>query len=208
MIKMNSIERDILTEILNICLAKAADSFAKISREDVLIKVPDILLIQEPSGLQDLFNRDDIEVLVQSEIKGDIHGQTLLLFSSHQVEALKNILIDPLDPMDQKLKNSLLLEISNILTGTLVTYMANILKLNMYGSVPNTPITRKEISPDQLIIDVDISRPILVTINTLFIESKSKINLPLMLIFDVDNLNKVLDIIRKMNGDNKILIKK
>lgn len=206
--KMTNIEKDILTEILNICLAKAADSFAKISKEDVLIQVPDIKLVKEENALRDLINRQDIDLMIQSEIKGDIYGQTLLLFSNHQVDTLNKVLTAKVDPADKQLRESLLLEISNILTGTLVTHLANILKLNMYGSVPNAPIHKSQIKPSHLVLDMDMSRPILVTINTLFIKSKNSFDLPMMLIFDVGNLSKVLESIRKVNTDNQILVRK
>ena len=205
---MNKIEKDILTEILNICLAKAADSFAKISKDDVLINVPDIVLMREETALGELMQKADVEMLIQSEIKGDIYGQTLLLFSKEQVRQLNDVLLMRVDPNNQGLMDSLLLEISNILTGTLVTHLANILELNMYGSVPNAPIYRNQITPKHVRLDMDMSRPILVTINTLFIKNKSKINLPMMLIFDVSNLEKVLQIIRRLNINNKFLMKK
>ena len=205
MSQMNAVEKDIFTELLNICLAKAADSFAQISGESVLINVPEVVLMKEETALSELMNQEDIEMLIQSEIKGDVYGQTLLLFSPGQVEELNKILINKINPKDKYLKESLLLEISNILTGTLVTHLANILKLNMYGSVPNTPIYRKQITPDHLVLDMDLSRPILLTVNTLFVNSKNCVHLPMMLIFDVANLQKLLDIIRKRNLENKIL---
>jgi chemotaxis protein CheC len=206
--KMTAIEKDILTELLNICLSKAADSFARISGQDVLIKVPEIILMEKDTALKELISKQDVEMLVQSEIKGDIYGQTLLLFSPVQVEELNKTLVKKIDPGDKYLKESLLLEISNILTGTLVTYLASILKLNMYGSVPNAPIYRKNITPDQLLLDMDMSRSILVTVNTLCIKSNNSVNLPMMLIFDIVNLQKLLDIIGKINLQDKVLTRK
>lgn len=205
---MTAIEKDILTELLNICLTKAADSFAKISGQDVLIEVPEIILMEKDTALNELINKKDVEMLVQSEIKGDIYGQTLLLFSPLQVKDLNQTLLEKIDPEDAYLMESILLEISNILTGTLVTYLANILKLNLYGSVPNAPIYRKNITPDQLLLDMDMSRPILVTVNTLFIKSKSTVNLPMMLIFDIANLQKLLDVIKKINLKENVLTRK
>lgn len=204
-LKMTEIEKDILTELLNICITKAADSFASISGEDVLIQVPEIVLMKEGTALKELITKEDVEMLVQSEIKGDIYGQTLLLFSPGQVNDLNKILVEKIDSRDRYLKESLLLEISNILTGTLVTYMANILKINMYGSVPNAPIHRKKLTPDHLLLDMDMSRPILVTVNTHFIKSKNSIKMPMMLIFDVANLQKLIDIIRKINLKGRLL---
>jgi chemotaxis protein CheC len=206
--EMTAIEKDILTELLNICLSKAADSFARISGQDVLIKVPEIILMEKDTALKELISKQDVEMLVQSEIKGDIYGQTLLLFSPVQVEELNKTLVKKIDPGDKYLKESLLLEISNILTGTLVTYLASILKLNMYGSVPNAPIYRKNITPDQLLLDMDMSRSILVTVNTLFIKSNNSVNLPMMLIFDIVNLQKLLDVIGKINLQDKVLTRK
>jgi chemotaxis protein CheC len=206
--EMTAIEKDILTELLNICLSKAADSFARISGQDVLIKVPEIILMEKDTALKELISKQDVEMLVQSEIKGDIYGQTLLLFSPVQVEELNKALVKKIDPGDKYLKESLLLEISNILTGTLVTYLASILKLNMYGSVPNAPIYRKNITPDQLLLDMDMSRSISVTVNTLFIKSNNSVNLPMMLIFDIVNLQKLLDIIGKTNLQDKVLTRK
>lgn len=205
---MNTLEQDILKEIFNISLAKAADSFAKISKEEVLINVPDILILKEEKALSQIIENKKIDIIVQSEIKGDIYGQTLLLFSYTQVSELSKATKVPVNVDDKKFQNSLILEVSNILTGTLVTHLANILKLNIYGSVPHEPISRDKLDPKQLLLDMDISRPILVTINTLFIRSNNKIEFPLMLIFDVPNLNKVLGIIRKVNIDNKLLIRK
>lgn len=202
---MNELEKDILTELLNICMAKAADSFALISGEDVLIKVPEIVLVEEETGLNDFITNKDVEIIIQSEIKGDIYGQTLLLFSPAQVVDLNNIVIKKINPEDKYLKESLLLEISNILTGTLVTCLANMLKINMYGSVPNAPVYRKNITPENLILDINMSRSILVTINTLFMKSKNSVNLPMMLIFDIPNLKNLLNIIRKINLKDNIL---
>lgn len=207
-LKMTQLERDILTEILNISLAKAADSFAKITHETVLINVPDVALLQEETALDTIIKKRNIDLIVQSEIKGDIYGQTLLLFTNQQIDDLGKISLNNQDSNDNVLRHSLLLEISNILTGTLVTHLANILKLNIYGSVPKEPISRKQIRPEQLIIDLDVSRPILVTINTLFLRMNSSMQLPLMLIFDVPNLNKILEIVRKINTDNKLLLRK
>jgi chemotaxis protein CheC len=50
---MNELERDIIREILNIGLARAADSFAVIAQERVMLEVPNLDLV--PS--QDIIGR-------------------------------------------------------------------------------------------------------------------------------------------------------
>ena len=43
-LQVSELEKDIIKEILNIGLARAADSFAVIAKDIVLLKVPDLLL--------------------------------------------------------------------------------------------------------------------------------------------------------------------
>lgn len=204
---MNNLEKDILTEIFNISLAKAADSFAKIVKEDILINVPHITFVKEKTALSTIVKDQNISAIVQSEIKGDMYGQTLLLFSNKQIdESSTAILKNSAD--DKDLKKSLLLELSNILTGTLVTQLANILKLNIYGSVPKDLIKKSNLKAENLVLDLDVSRSILVTIHTFFVRKNNSINIPLMLIFDIPNFNKMIETIRKINGDDKLLTSK
>ena len=202
---MTELEKDILKELLNIILTKAGDSFAKISKEEVLISVPDLYMADKKSALKEIYRDYNVEVIVQSEIKGDLYAQTLILLSEQQLELLEQVCMKGM--VNKKMRESLLLEISNIVTGTLVSYLADMLKINIYGSVPTGPIYKKSVIEEELLLDLDVTRSILLTINTVFKTSKNQLDLPMVLIFDVPNLNKLLELIRDINKEGFRLFK-
>src|SRR5919112_2523484 len=105
-LQVTELEKDIIKEILNIGLARAADSFALIAKDKVLMKVPDMELI----GANELFKLitvyEDTHEIIQSDIKGDLNGTTLMLFSNNHVEMLSAVCLNlketykkPLSPM-------------------------------------------------------------------------------------------------------------
>lgn len=204
---MTDLEKDILKELMNIILAKAGDSFAAISKEEVLINVPQLCIARKESALRDLFHKRNVEVIVQSEIKGDLYAHTLIFFSKEQIKLLERVCLDEKGTITKEMQESLLLEISNILTGTIVSYLADILRLNVYGSVPVAPIYRKIIDEQELLLDMDLTRPVLLTVNTVFKTSNCIMDLPMALIFDIPNLKKLLMKVRMINKENFRLLK-
>lgn len=205
--QMTNFEKDILQELMNIIVAKAADSFAKISKEEVLINVPRLYEADKASALEDLFNDHQIEVIIQSEIKGDVYAHTLILLSEKQIKMFEAACLKKKD-VTIKMRESLLLEISNIVTGTLVSHLADILRINIYGSVPSAPIYRESVAEDELLLDLDVTRPVLFTVNTIFQGSHKAVDMSMVLIFDIPNLEKVMSLIRKMNRKQfKVLLR-
>jgi len=200
---IDEIEQDIIREIINISVAKAADSFAMISKDKVLINVPEIKVFSKDQAVEEVVKKEATEVIVLSDIKGDITGNSLMLFSKHHIKKLSEVCLNEpyFDEEDIRLKESLLLEVSNIITGSLVTQLANILKMNIYGLAPRNPIylNRYDVDP---ILELDDTRSFLVTISTTFINKNNMIGLPLILILDLQNLNKILTLIRKNNYQN------
>lgn len=204
---ISELEKDILKELMNIILAKAGDSFAKISKEPVIINVPDLHMVNKETALTELFDNREIEVIVQSEIKGDIYAHSLIIFSQDQINLFENACLRNLK-ITKAIRESLLLEISNIVTGTLVSHIADILNFNIYGSVPNAPVYKENLKEKDLLLDLDLTRPVLFTVNALFQTSENKVSIPLILIFDVPNLEKVIERVRKINKDEFRLFKR
>lgn len=198
-LQVTELEKDIIKEILNIGLARAADSFALIAKDKVLMKVPDMELI----GASDLFKiitgYEGTHEIIQSDIKGDLNGTTLMLFSSNHVEMLSAVCLKlkesykkPLTPMQE----SLLLEISNIITGAFVTQLANILKADIYGSPPTYPINGIDQSLKHILEINPLFQPMIFTVLTHFTDHEGMVELPLFLFFDTPTFNKILEIIR------------
>lgn len=195
---MTDLERDIIREILNIGLARAADSFAVIAQERVLLEVPNIDLLVSDDILQRVREYQAKHVPIQSDIRGDFNGTTLMFFSGQHIQRLSRVCLrmktdETLEV--NELQESLLLEISNIITGALVTQLANILKANIYGAPPTAP--RGDITdimhgllPQQQL------QPLIFSVITQFSDKDNMVELPLMLFFDRVTFMKILEIIR------------
>jgi len=199
---LNELEKDLFKEIANIGLSKAADALAVLSKEKVLLNVPDIPLIPLDKLVEAISPDTSTTIVVHSDIRGDLEGKTLLLFSKSHVEKFITESVASLPEYDNnlaELQTSLLLEISNIITGSIVTQFANIFKLNIYGSVPQGPDNNVEESIKVTLKRFPAFQPLIFSIRTKFMNSGRLLELPLLIVFDTDTLLKLLSIIR--SGD-------
>lgn len=197
-LSMTDLERDIIREILNIGLARAADSFAVIAQERVLLEVPNIDLLMSDDIMRKVREYQSKHVAIQSDIRGDFNGTTLMFFSGQHIQRLSRVCLrmqiaDTLEV--NELQESLLLEISNIITGALVTQLANILKANIYGAPPTAP--RGDIATAmQTLLPQQQLQPLIFSVITQFSDKDNMVELPLMLFFDRVTFAKILEIIR------------
>ena len=195
---MTDLERDIIREILNIGLARAADSFAVIAQDRVLLEVPNIDLLMSDDILRKVREYQAKHVPIQSDIRGDFNGTTLMFFSGQHVQRLSRVCLrmaasESLDV--NELQESLLLEISNIITGALVTQLANILKANIYGAPPVAPRGDIASTMQNLLPELQL-QPLIFSVITQFSDKDNMVELPLMLFFDRETFQKILEIIR------------
>lgn len=199
-VQISDLEKDIIKEILNIGLARAADSFASISRDKVLLKVPSMDLVKDKEVLKMLHKFEYSHEIIQSDIKGDFNGSTIMVFSGKHIEKLTEVCLKMKIPYQKELdemQESLLLEISNIITGAFVTQMANILKANIYGSPPMHPSKGSLAQSMQHVFSFNpLFQPIIFTVITHFTNKEELVELPLFLFFDTDTILKILEIIR------------
>jgi len=197
-LSMTDLERDIIREILNIGLARAADSFAIVAQERVLLEVPNIDLLMSDDILRRVREYQSQHVPIQSDIRGDFNGTTLMFFSGQHIQRLSRVCLRMQTDESivlNELQESLLLEISNIITGALVTQLANILKANIYGAPPVAP--RGDIADHmQNLMPEEMLQPLIFSVITQFSDKDNTVELPLMLFFDRVTFQKILEIIR------------
>ena len=197
-LSMTELERDIIREILNIGLARAADSFAVIAQERVLLEVPSIDLLMSNDILAKVREYQSRHVPIQSDIRGDFNGTTLMFFSGQHVQRLSRVCLrmQTTETLEvNELQESLLLEISNIITGALVTQLANILKANIYGAPPVAPHGDIAESMQSIVPELQL-QPLIFSVITQFSDRDNRVELPLMLFFDRVTFEKILEIIR------------
>ena len=196
---MSELERDIIREILNIGLARAADSFAVIAQERVMLEVPNLDLLPSSNIIERVREYQTKYVAIQSDIRGDFNGSTFMFFSGQHVRRLSKVCLrmQVTDSLQlNELQESLLLEISNIITGALVTQLANILKANIYGAPPQVPAGDLSAALHALMPDKEALQPLIFSVITQFSDKDNSVELPLMLFFDRATFVKILDIIR------------
>ncbi|WP_233169183.1 chemotaxis protein CheC [Hymenobacter sp. BT523] len=183
---------------MNIGLARAADSFAVIAQERVLLEVPNIDLLMSEDIMRKVREYQSRHVAIQSDIRGDFNGTTLMFFSGQHIQRLSRVCLRMNAPEAlevNELQESLLLEISNIITGALVTQLANILKANIYGAPPTAP--RGDIADMmQNLLPQQQLQPLIFSVITQFSDKDNMVELPLMLFFDRVTFAKILEIIR------------
>jgi chemotaxis protein CheC len=196
---MTELERDVVREILNIGLARAADSFAVIAQEKVLLEVPSLDLVPGIGILDRVHAIQTNHVPVQSDIRGEFNGTTLMFFSGQHIQRLSKVCLrmnTTASTQIDEMQESLLLEISNIITGALVTQLANILKAQIYGAPPVAPHGDIASSLHNLLTEQPLVQPLIFSVITQFSDKNNSVELPLMLFFDRLTFEKILEIIR------------
>lgn len=196
---MTELERDVVREILNIGLARAADSFAVIAQEKVLLEVPSLDLVPGIGILDRVHTIQANHVPVQSDIRGEFNGTTLMFFSGQHIQRLSKVCLrmnTTASTQIDEMQESLLLEISNIITGALVTQLANILKAQIYGAPPVAPRGDIAASLHNLLTEQPLVQPLIFSVITQFSDKNNSVELPLMLFFDRPTFEKILEIIR------------
>lgn len=135
----NKLELDVASEILNIGLAKAADSLSFFTKEKVLIRGMNIRFMEFEKS--DLFHKQGGNItLLSTQLRGDVEGYCYLIFTEFEVNKLAEISL-PESVLNNKeqfeeMKSAILLEADNIITASVVTQFSNLLSKNMHGHIP------------------------------------------------------------------------
>jgi chemotaxis protein CheC len=197
--KLNDIEKDIIKEIFSFGLAKTADSLSVISKETVFLNIPGIQILELEDIASYIRDLESDASIIRSSIVGDIDGETLLVFNEDQANRLALICIGNPDKFEGNylaLKRSLLLELGNILTGALVTQLANILNVRILGTPPEVISGAKKTNFKFDPARLKTSRPLVLTVNTEFVNSDTVIEMPFIIIFEMSTVDRILEIIR------------
>lgn len=133
-------EQDIANEVVNIAIAKAADMLSFFVKQKVMAEKSKISF--EPFSEKTLFTSMNSEriVVLKTEVRGEFTGNCYLLFTQEQKEKVLRLTLPPLVYSNEKLLKeqgkAILLEMDNIISASVISQFANLLKLQMYGYVP------------------------------------------------------------------------
>ena len=140
--ELNSLQIDVLKEIGNIGAGNVAAALSKMILKRVDMDVPKVNIL-EFKNVAELVGGPETEVVgIYFKVSGDITGSIMVLMDKKSAKKLTNLLMsrndeeDELDEMDL----SALQEVGNILSGSYLSSLSTLTKLNLTMSVPSLAI--------------------------------------------------------------------
>jgi chemotaxis protein CheC len=210
-VAINELEKDVLREIINIGLARAADSFADFSHEKVLLDVPDVKIIETKVFPEVVGEYNSLYTVIRSDIRGDLNGKTFMLFSDEDIQRIALFCLDcdeEDEDYDLQVMN-LLKKISFVIALALCKQLEGILSLKLENEDPENIGEKEQKSVKHIIDDMPDGQPFMITIKTHFKKLFKILELPMLVVFDARSISRLLQVIRRNDlYDFKLLTKK
>lgn len=147
----NEFELDVAREVINIGLARAADSFSSIIKQKALFISLD-LGIKSVDQIDHLVQKpDDHFYNLITEVKGEMEGICYLIFNDREADIIKELCLPQELNDPEKLRimgEAIMLEVDNMIAAAVITEFANMLSLGIYGDVPRSNYMTREESED------------------------------------------------------------
>ena len=134
--KLGNEEYKITSLIISNAIAHAAQSLSKLLKDEVkLFKLDLIDQLAYQVTLPDI-NEGKECYLLKTTIFGDIRAISNLIVNDIDAERIWQITQPENIPMQQEMQEAILMEMDNILTAAVVSEIANILQVSVFGGVP------------------------------------------------------------------------
>jgi chemotaxis protein CheC len=138
-VRLDELELDALTELVNLGISRAATSLADMVREEVTLTVPRVALLDRDDAIRTLGERESSNlVAVHQTFDGDICGRALLIFpEAKSLELVRAIVGGELSIEDIiELEQEALAETGNVILNGCLATIANQLERNLKISLP------------------------------------------------------------------------
>ena len=138
-IVLSELERDALTEIVNIGVGRAASNLRKMVGGQVLLSVPAIEIVSKPRAARLISEREEVDlVAVRQDFAGAFSGRALLIFpETKSLELVRAVTPDELSVEELlEMENEALGETGNVILNSCLATMANMLKRSLTMQIP------------------------------------------------------------------------
>jgi len=138
-ILLDDLERDALTELVNIGVSRAAANLRKMVGEQVLLSVPSVEVVSREGATTLIRERESGElVAVRQDFEGVFSGRALLIFPQTNSMALVHAVTGgALSSEDAaEMENEALAETGNVVLNSCLATMANMLQRPLTMSLP------------------------------------------------------------------------
>jgi chemotaxis protein CheC len=138
-VTLNELQRDALTELVNIGVSRAAAALRKMVGEQVLLSVPAVEVIEPKAAAALISERaSDRLVAVRQDFTGAFSGRALLIFpQANSLELVRAVAGDHMS-LDEaaEMENEALAETGNVILNGCLGTMANMLHRSLSLSLP------------------------------------------------------------------------
>ncbi|EQB07692.1 MAG: hypothetical protein K0R64_2442 [Novosphingobium lindaniclasticum] len=138
-IALTELERDALTEIVNIGVSRAASSLRKMIGEQVLLSVPSIEVVSHHRAARLISEREVADLIaVRQDFTGPFSGRALLIFpETNSLELVRAVTGGELSAAEVvEMEQEALAETGNVILNSCLATMANMLKRSLTMTIP------------------------------------------------------------------------
>lgn len=139
-LELDELERDALTELVNIGVSRAAASLRKMVNKQVILSVPSVEVVTRKSAASLIGQREsETLIAVQQQFEGPFSGRALLIFpESNGLSLIRAIVGDDMTEADLiEMEDEALAETGNVILNGCLGSMANMLQHTLKMSLPN-----------------------------------------------------------------------
>lgn len=135
---LDELQRDALTELVNIGVSRSANSLREMIGEQVHLSVPAVSLVGRDEAIETLSRQGSRLVAVHQVFEGDITGRALLIFpEAKSLELVRAVAGSELLLEDIiELEHEALAETGNVILNGCLSTMANMLQRSLKMSLP------------------------------------------------------------------------
>ena len=136
---LDELERDALTELVNIGVSRAASALRKMVSGEVLLSVPSIEVIPHATAATLIEEREGEDlVAVRQNFAGAFRGRALLIFpQANGLELMRAVVGEDIPPEDAaEMEREALAETGNVILNGCLATMANMLRRSLTMSLP------------------------------------------------------------------------
>jgi len=137
---LDELERDALTELVNIGVSRAAASLRKMVNKQVLLSVPSVEIVTRLSAAALIGQRETESLIaIQQQFEGPFSGRALLIFpESNGLRLVRAIVGDEMDQAEMvEMESEALAETGNVILNGCLGSMANMLQQSLKMSLPD-----------------------------------------------------------------------
>jgi chemotaxis protein CheC len=138
-IALAELERDALTEIVNIGVSRAASNLRKMIGGEVLLSVPSIEVVSQRRAARLISEREVSELIaVRQNFQGPFSGCALLIFpETNSLELVRAVTGGELSAAELiEMEHEALAETGNVILNSCLATMANMLKRSLTMTIP------------------------------------------------------------------------